>query len=124
MLARLLLDFDVDLDGLDGTRAISSRRMLGTSNQRFYVPSAKLAVDSEGRSIIPAREFVSQFGVETVFGIGRRYVDGTLVATLVFSSENMDELTVDRFPSTISNFKIATNALLLGRKLYARGRAA
>jgi hypothetical protein len=36
----------------------------------------------------------------------------------------MDELTVDRFPSMISNFKIATNALLLGRKLYARGRAA
>jgi len=58
MVAKLLADLEVDLAGLDDGKPIATRRMLGGRNAAFYVPDAQDAVDAQGRSIIPARDFV------------------------------------------------------------------
>jgi two-component system, NtrC family, sensor kinase len=108
MIARLLADLEVDLAGLDDGRPIDTRRMLGGRNGRFFVPDAATSSDALGRHVIPAREFVSAHKIVTVFGMGGAYGDGSLAVVIAFTNERLDALAVDRFPSLISNFKMAT----------------
>ncbi len=108
MLARLLGDLRVDLKVLDDGRSVATRQMLGGRNGTFFVEDALTAIDERGRHVIPARDFVSAYGIRTVFGMGGAYLDGTLVVAIFFCSELLDRLVVDRFPSFISSFKMAT----------------
>lgn len=119
MIAQLLSDIGVGLSWLDPERAIPSRRLVGSMNQCFYVARASTATDARGRLIIPSQSFVTDHRIETVFGMAGTYVDGTLVAAILFSTEKLEKAVVDRYPSTIANFKMATSALATGRHLYA-----
>lgn len=118
MIAQLLSALKVDLARLDDGRPIYSRPMLGSTNQRFYVPSARSARDVRGNFVIPAQDFVDRHNVETVFGMAGSYVDGMLIAAILFTTESLDSLTVDRFPSIISNFKMVTTEHVLARRIY------
>ena len=118
MLAQLLADLKVDLAELAEPRAIDSKRMLGGTNQRFFVPSARTSTDDRGRFVIPARDFVEQHRLETVFGMGGKYVDGTLIAAILFTTEALDSATVDRYPSIMGNFRMATTTALLADRIY------
>jgi hypothetical protein len=119
MIAKLLADLEVDLVGLDDGRPIVTRRMLGGNNGTFYVRDAQDARDERGRSIIADQEFARQHDVHTVFGMGGAYLDGTLALAVVFSSETLERGIVDRYPSFISTFKMATAALLTAGRIYA-----
>jgi hypothetical protein len=124
MIARLLVDLDVSLLKLDDGKALDTRRLLGGKNGAFYVADARVSEDERGRRIIPGKEFVATYGVRTVFGMGGAYFDGTLAIAIVFTSESIDRLVVDRFPSLISNFKMATATLqTLGQIYRSRARA-
>ena len=118
MLAQLLADLKLDLACLDDARPIDSKRMMGGTNQRFYVQSAKTALDARGRFIIPAREFVTQYAIETVFGMAGAYVDGMIVAAIVFTTEKLDEQVIDRYPSIIANFRMASTEAVLAQRIY------
>jgi hypothetical protein len=72
---------------------------------------ATTAVDSRGRYVIADRTFVEKQGIRTVFGMGGAYLDSTLVTALIFVADKIPQLQVDRFPSVISNFKMATAKL-------------
>jgi hypothetical protein len=118
MIAQLLADLGVDLAYLDGAREIGSRRLLGSTNQCFYVEKASESRDSRGRHIIPSQAFVAEHHIQTVFGMAGSYVDGTMVASISFTAETVKKSTVDRFVSVIANFKMATTSLLLNGRLY------
>lgn len=118
MISKLLADLDVDLKGLDLGQPISTRQMLGGRNGTFYVADAQTACDAEDRFIIPARDFVSSQQVRTVFGMGGAYIDGTLVVCILFTREELDRATVDRYPSFISNFKMVTSKLQVARAYF------
>jgi hypothetical protein len=118
MIAQLLADVGVGLSWLDDGREMDSRRMLGSANQCFYVAKASVSRDSRGRLIIPSQAFVDEYGVQTVFGMAGGYVDGTMLAAISFSSEAVQKTAIDRFPSLIANFKMATTALVLSGRIY------
>jgi hypothetical protein len=118
MIAKLLADLDVDLGAFDDGRPIATRRLLGGKNGMFYVPDATTAVDTKGRHVIADQRFVERYGIRTVFGMGGAYPDGTLVTSLIFSTEKIPQLIVDRFPSLISNFKMATAKLIEERRIF------
>jgi hypothetical protein len=118
MVAKLLADIDVDLAALDDGRPIVTRRLLGGKNGMFYVPDAATAMDGRGRSIIADRDFVAQYDIHTVFGMGGAYIDGSLVISIVFATEKLDRFVVDRFPSLIGSFKIATAPLVGNRSIF------
>ena len=117
MIAKLLADLEVDLAGLDNGSPIVTRRMLGGLNNMFFVPDAQ-AAERDGHHVIAARDFVKVRGVRTVFGMGGAYVDGTLVVAIAFTTELIDRAVVDRFPSLIGNFKMATASLLAADRVY------
>ncbi|MEO7037209.1 MAG: hypothetical protein ABI548_24865 [Polyangiaceae bacterium] len=118
MIAKLLSDLEVNLAGLDDGKPIATRRMLGGLNAAFFVADAASSLDGAGRHIIPAQDFVAANEVRTVFGMGGAYADGTLAVAIVFTSETIDRAVVDRFPSVISNFKMATATLLSTGRVY------
>lgn len=118
MIAKLLADLEVDLAGLDDGRPIATRRMLGGDNGTFYVEDAQSACDAANRPIIAARDFVARHRVLTVFGMGGAYLDGTLAVAIFFSTERLTRLAVDRFPSFISIFKMATTPLVQAKRIF------
>jgi hypothetical protein len=118
MIAKLLSDLDVDLRILDDGRPIATRMMPGGRNGTFYVSDALTERDGRNRFIIPGRDFVEKLGIRTVFGMGGTYVDGTLVVAILFCAEQVDRLTVDRFPSFISSFKMATARLAQEQMIF------
>ena len=119
MIAKLLSDIDVDLAAFDDGRPIATRKLLGGKNGMFYVPDATNAMDAQGRYVIADRALVEQYAIRTVFGMGGAYADGTLVTSLVFSTDQVPQLTADRFPSLISNFKMATAKLVEERRIFS-----
>lgn len=65
---------------------------------------------------------MANHAVRTVFGMGGAYANGLLVIAIVFSTELLDPLTVARYPSLISNFKIATGPLVERDQLKAEAQ--
>lgn len=118
MLAQLLADIDVDLSALDEARPIASRRLQGSSSQCFYVAEAADARDAQGRHVIAAQDFVKEFNIKTVFGMAGTYADGTLIASIIFTAEQLDRLTVDRFPSLMTSVRLATSGQALNGAIY------
>jgi len=121
MIAKLLSDIDVDLAAFDDGRPIATRKLLGGKNGMFYVPDAATAIDATGRYVIADRAFVERYAIRTVFGMGGAYADGTLVTSVVFSTAKIPQLIADRFPSLISNFKMATATLIEERRIFSAG---
>ena len=121
MIAKLLSDIDVDLAAFDDGRPIATRKLLGGKNGMFYVPDAATAIDATGRYVIADRAFVERYAIRTVFGMGGAYADGTLVTSVVFSTAKIPQLIADRFPSLISNFKMATAKLVEERRIFSAG---
>ena len=119
MIAKLLSDLEVDLASLDEGKPIATRQMLGGANVTFYVPEAASACDDLGHPIIPARDFVDDFGIKTAFGMGGAYATGQLVVSTVFTSEEVDLPTVNRFPNLIGSFKMSTAALVAAGNIFA-----
>jgi hypothetical protein len=118
MIAKLLADLDVTFSALEDGRALDTRRLAGGKNAAFFVADARSTKDSEGRQVIPSRDFVDAYGVRTVFGMGGAYVDGTLAVSIVFTSEVIERSVIDRFPSLISNFKMITSDSLSRDRVY------
>jgi hypothetical protein len=119
MIAKLLADLEVDLKALDDGRPIATRQMMGGRNGTFFVPDAQTAKDARGRLVIAAHDFAADYAVRSVFGMGGAYVDGTLAVAIIFCSELLDRLIVDRFPSFISSFKMATAGLVRQHRIFA-----
>jgi hypothetical protein len=119
MIAKLLADTDVDLAAFDDGRPIATRKLLGGKNGMFYVPDALNTTDTKDRFVIADRAFVQQHAIRTVFGMGGAYLNGTLVMSIVFCTSLIPRMAVDRFPSLISNFKMATSRLVEERRIFS-----
>jgi hypothetical protein len=119
MIAKLLADTDVDLAAFDDGRPIATRKLLGGKNGMFFVPDALSATDANERFVIADRTFVERHAIRTVFGMAGAYLDGTLVLIIVFSTALIPRITVDRFPSLISNFKMATSRLVEEGRIFS-----
>ncbi len=112
MIAELLTSLQVDVQKKPGTSVVELRRLAGGRDGRFYVADAQSSVDTRGRRIIAAADFVAKHELRTVFGMGGAYLGGEIVAAIVFTKEVLTALEVDRFPSLIGTFKLGTAKLV------------
>jgi hypothetical protein len=119
MIAKLLADTDVDLAAFDDGRPIATRKLLGGRNGMFFVPDALSATDAMDRFVIADRAFVERYAIRTVFGMAGAYLEGTLVLIIAFSKALIPRAIVDRFPSLISNFKMATSRLMEEGRIFS-----
>ncbi len=118
MIARLLSELGVDTQLLEASQAVIARKLIGGLNGLFYVPDAQTSLDARGRRIIPAQDFVTIHGIKTVFGMGGIYFQGTIVAAILFTREDVPRHIAERFAMLITPLKKATERLVESRRIY------
>lgn len=120
MVAALLRALGVDLNWFDQrSMKFVEQKMVGGPASLFYVSDARTTVDSKGRHIIPAREFVATYGIKTVFGVGGVYPDGTILTLIVFTREEIAKAEVEPYVRLISSIKAATASLVQNHTFFA-----
>lgn len=105
MVARLLAELGLDLAWLDDIAAGTTRKLAGGFNGTFYVGDASRETDAKGRFVIPARAFVEEERIGSVFGVGGFYPNGVLVVFVVFAREHVPQRKAESFQSLITMFK-------------------
>jgi hypothetical protein len=119
MIARLLKELGVSVEGLAPGRSGIVTRTLGSLSGVFYVPDARTAVDEQGRRIIASQDFVAQHGVVTVFGFGGAYLmEKSFAAIVVFAREPVSREAAERLAPLASVLKTATMGLVTDGKLF------
>jgi hypothetical protein len=118
MIARLLKDLGIDLAWIDDPSSDVSRVLVGGFNGVFYVQDAATATNAKGAHIIPAQDFVAQHKVKTVFGMGGFYLQGAMVAIILFTREHLTRMQAERFSALSGILKVATHAHVVGGKIF------
>jgi len=109
MISRLLKELGLRVHWIDQEDTEIVTGTAGMLNGVFYVPDAKTAVDQRGRRIITAQDFVSNYGVKTVFGIGGGYLASPVyITSIVFMCETIEKRHVERFLPVINALKART----------------
>jgi hypothetical protein len=107
MLARLLQEFEVGSGLVRGDMSLRSEE---SAMRSFFVPDAATSQDDQGRNIIPMQDFVTEYGVRSVFGIGGPYWEGSqhVLVCIFFAKEDLDRSVLDRLRPLFEHFKQAT----------------
>ncbi len=121
MIARLFKDLGIDLAWIDNPTSDFSRALVGGFNGVFFVQDAGTAKDPKNNFVIPAQSFVAQNKVKTVFGMGGFYMQGTMVAIILFTREQVSRMQAERFSALSSILKVATNTHVVGGRIFEQG---
>lgn len=109
MMSRLLRELGLGLEWIDAQDTAIVARSLGSSSGVFYVKEASVETDARGRKIIAAQDFVREYGVRTVFGIGGAYVrTASFLVNINFCQTVVEREKVEAFMGLINRFKVST----------------
>lgn len=120
MLSRLLKQLGAGIDWIDSNDTKLVARTVESLSGVFHVRDAKTEVDSQGRKIIAAQDFVEAEGIKTVFGVGGCYMGTSMFfTTVVFLREFLEKDMAERFILQASKFKTATLNLVDEGRIFA-----
>ncbi len=118
MISRLLKELGVPLDWIDSHDSEIIKKTVGGSSGLFFVDNAAEATDTEGRKIIAAQDFVSKYGIKSVFGAGQAYPAGQILVFVAFCRDAFKRDAGERFLPLAGLFKDSTLSLAAG-KIFA-----
>ena len=118
MMSSLLGALGLPLDWMEQDKANVVQQTIGQSAGLFFVESAALATDDQGRKIIPAQDFVNHYGVRSVFGLGCAYPGDEILVVIVFCTEQFPKAVAERFLPLLTLFKGATAWLLSEGRIF------
>ena len=109
MVSRLLTEMGGNLRLFDQAEVAPAQRLAMTGV--FHVKDAGTAFDSEDRPIIPAKTFVSEERIKSVFAVGATWAEGTFLTAILFTREVLERPQAARFVSVLEWLKTtaATN---------------
>ncbi len=120
MVSRLLKELGAGIDWIDKADTKIVIRTAGSMAGVFFVLDAQTATDHQGRKIISAQDFVDEYGVKTVFGLGGLYgVGNTFITSIFFTNETLERQQVEQLMFFINMLKSATTVLVLQGKIFA-----
>lgn len=119
MMSRLLKELGAGIDwiGTNDTELVAKtfENICGI----FHVLDARIEVDSLGRKIIAAQDFVEAEGIKTVFGVGGCYLGTSLFfTTIIFLREPLEKIAAERFMLHANKFKANTLNLVDEGKIF------
>lgn len=118
MISRLLKELGVPLDWIDSHDSEIIKKTVGSSAGLFFVDDAATATDNEGRKIIAAQDFVANYKVKSVFGIGEAYSGGEMLANIMFCRDAVPRSTAERFIELSSRFKGKSAPLVESKRVF------
>jgi hypothetical protein len=119
MIASLVKQLGLEIEEAEDVDTAIVTQSLGKVAGVFYVDDARTAVDSRGRRIIAARDFVDEHDVRTVFGFGGAYaLTGTFVVAVLFTGEDVARAQAERFMRLASQLKASTMRPVGRRRIF------
>jgi hypothetical protein len=119
MISRLIKELGLPLEWVDSHDKGILIETIGHSAGLFFVENATEATDSQGRKIIVAQDFVSSYGVRSVFGIGGAYQGGEVVVIVVFCRDVVSRATSEHFLPLTNLFMSQTTSLVEATKIFS-----
>jgi len=119
MVAALLSEMGLGLGWIDQRDLGFVEKHMGNLMGLFFVPDAASQLDSQGRKIIPAQDFVKQHGVRSVFGLGSSLGSGLFMALIVFTNTTLHKEDGERFTPLLSCLKRAAASLVQQKKIFS-----
>jgi hypothetical protein len=120
MIASLVKQLGLEIEEAEDVDTAIVTQSLGKVAGVFYVDDARTAVDSRGRRIIAARDFVDEHDVRTVFGFGGAYaLTGTFVVAVLFTGEDVARAQAARFMRLASQLKASTMRPVGRHRIFA-----
>ncbi len=119
MISRLLKEIGLPLEWVERLDSETVQKMIGESQGLFFVGDAASATDLQGRHIIAARDFVSERGIKSVFGIGGAYPGDEILVTVAFCRDHFEEPHAEHFMPLTTLFRGATRALVAEARIFA-----
>ncbi|MHA2219296.1 MAG: hypothetical protein ACXACY_25550 [Candidatus Hodarchaeales archaeon] len=121
MISRMLGELGVPMDFLDSHDTGIIIENIGSAAGLFFVENAAESTDKEGRKIIAKQDFVANYSVKSVFGIGGAYDSGQLLVVVVFCRDEFSRTTAEHFLTLANLFQRQTNALVSGQHIFSNG---
>jgi histone H3/H4 len=119
MISRLLKELGVPVEWVDSHDAEIIIETVGRSAGLFFVENAAEATDRQGRKIIAAQDFVSDYGVKSVLGIGGAYPSGEMIVVVAFCRETFPRTIAEHFLPLTDLFKSETASLVGGKRIFS-----
>jgi hypothetical protein len=119
MISRLLHELGVPMDWIDTHETEMIIKTVGREAGLFYVENAAEATDYEGRKIIAAQEFVSDYDVKSVFGIGGAYAQGQVFTVVAFCRDAFPRDVAEHFVPLTNSFQSKTATFAEANKIFA-----
>jgi hypothetical protein len=119
MISRLLKELGVPMTWVDSHDSEIIAKTMDPSGGLFFVDNAAEATDHQGRKVIAAQDFVSTYGVKSVFGAGGVYPGGQIVVIVVFCRDAFAKTAAERFLELNSWFRNKTDSLAQSTKIFA-----
>jgi hypothetical protein len=118
MLSKLLQEFGVGAGLVTGGVTITKAE---SAMRSFFVPDASSAIDAHQRKIIPSQDFVGQYEVGSVFGIGGPYWEGSnhVLVCIFFATESIEESLLDNLRPLFEHFKSTTGILVEKGEIFS-----
>jgi hypothetical protein len=108
MVSRLMGDMGTGLEWVQKQDQNMIVRSMGQMARVLYVEDALETRTRDGYDVIPDRSFVEEYKVRTVLALGGAYLNGTVVAVVLFTNERVESDRVEKLLPVLHGFKIAT----------------
>jgi len=118
MVSRLLQQMGIGIDWIDRADLRSAIPGAAKLSGFFYVPNAANEKDSRGRYVIPAQDFVEDYGIKTVFGVGAAYGGGHMAVAIVFATSPVTVAGARQLQTLIDAFVSSTTSLVGSGALF------
>ncbi len=117
LVGRILGDTGIGLPWLKKQNTLIMLKTVGEMAQLIYVEDAATAKTSDGYNVIPDQNFVLAHGIHTVLALGGRYLNGTTLALLMFTTEKFTEDQAAKFTPLVNTIKATTMRAVMGTKI-------
>ena len=119
MISRLLHELGVPMDWIDTHDTEMIIKTVGREAGLFYVENAAEATDHEGRKIIAAQDFVADYDVKSVFGIGGAYQQGQVFTIVAFCRDLFPKDVAEHFVPLTNSFQGKTATFVETNKIFS-----
>lgn len=120
MVARMLQEMGVDLGlRVHEDQPLVQKVLAAGWVGLFHVADARTARDDRGRRVIPATEFIEQYGIRTVFGLGKAYSTGSILTLVVFTTTMVSRERVEALVPFLNLIRSSTIDLVSAKRIFA-----
>ncbi len=118
LIGRLLSDTKLGEAWSRKQETLARIETAGGMSQLLHVSDARTMRSSDGRPAVPDQDFVADNGVRTVLVLGGSYLNGCVIALILFTTELLTEEQSAKFTPLVNTIKSATmKPVMAGRIL-------